>query len=198
MRISLLQIGQAILLGGLSAGVLDLMGACVTNAPRKVSPLRVAQSIASGLLGAKAFQGGYRTAALGVGLHFIIALGAAAAFCLASLKLRWLTDRPYMSGALYGVAVYWFMQLIVLPLSAIPFKQNFSWPAVATGLVVHVLCVGLPIALILRWHTRWRDALVGKAKFTELGVRALSKEEADDERDFRRSVGARNELEPKL
>jgi len=59
----------------------------------------------------------------------------------------------FVVGALYGVAVFWFMQLIVLPLSAIPFKQNFSWPVVATGLIVHVLCVGWPIALAARWYT---------------------------------------------
>jgi hypothetical protein len=156
MSPGLTQIGPAILLGGLGAGALDFIAACLTNAPRGVTPLRVAQSIASGLLGAKAFQapaqGGYKTAALGVGLHFVIALGAAAVFCFASAGLRWLTERPYLSGALYGLAVYWFMQLIVLPLSAIPFKQNFSWPVVVTGLVVHVLCVGWPIALTCRWH----------------------------------------------
>ena len=158
MSIGLLQTGRAIWLGGLGAGALDFIGACVTNAPRGVTPLRVAQSIASGLLGAKAFQapsqGGYKTAAVGVGLHFFIALGAAAVFCLASSRLRWLVERPWLSGALYGMAVYWFMQLIVLPLSAIPFKLNFSWPAVTMGLVVHVLCVGLPIALSARWYAK--------------------------------------------
>jgi hypothetical protein len=39
-----------------------------------------------------------------------------------------------------------------LPLSAIAFKQNFAWPVVATGLLVHILCVGLPIALVARWQ----------------------------------------------
>lgn len=158
MNVGLGRFGQAILLGGLGAGALDFIGACVTNASRGVTPLRIAQSIASGLLGAKAFQapsqGGYKTAALGVGLHFFIALVAAAVFCFASVRLRWLIARPYLSGALYGVAVFWFMQLIVLPLSAIPFKQNFSWSAVATGLIVHVLCVGWPIALAAGWHAK--------------------------------------------
>lgn len=153
MKISLVQTGRAALLGGLSAGVLDFIGACVSNASRGVTPLRVAQSVASGLLGRAAFQGGYRTAALGVALHFVIALGAAAVFCLAGARLRWLIERPWLSGALYGVAVFWFMQLVVLPLSAIAFPQNFSWPVVATGLLVHVLCVGWPIALAARYVT---------------------------------------------
>jgi hypothetical protein len=148
------QAGRAILLGGLSAGVLDLVAACVINAPRGVTPLRIMQSIASGLLGAEAFKGGYKTAALGVVLHFVIALGAAAVYCAAAYKLRFLVERPFLAGALYGVAVYWFMQLIVLPLSAITFKRTFSLPVVATGLIVHVLCVGLPIALAVRRHAK--------------------------------------------
>lgn len=154
MKMKLGQTTQAILWGGLIAGVLDFIGASVTNASRGITPLRIAQSIASGWLGAKAFQapseGGYKTAALGVVSHFIIALGAAAVFCLASNRLRWLIEQPYLSGALYGIAAFWFMQLVVLPLSAIPFKQNFSWPVIATGLIVHVLCVGLPIAQVTR------------------------------------------------
>ncbi len=148
----------AILFGGLGAGTLDFIGACVSNAARGVTPLRVAQSVASGLLGARAFQApaqsGYRTAALGVGLHFLIAFIWTAVFCLASVKLNWLVERPFLSGAIFGAMVYWFMQLVVLPLSAIPFKQNFAWPVVAAGLIVHVLCVGWPIALAARWFAK--------------------------------------------
>ena len=52
-------------------------------------------------------------------------------------------------GLLYGVAVYLFMYLIVLPLTFHrSFVQQFS--AVATGLVIHMLCVGLPISLSVR------------------------------------------------
>jgi hypothetical protein len=147
-------ITQAILWGGLCAGVLDFTGACVSNASRGVTPLRIAHSVASGWLGRAAFDGGYKTAALGVVSHFMIALGAAAVFCLASTRLGWLTEHPWLSGPLYGIAVFWFMQLIVLPLSAIAFKRSFAWRVVATGLVVHVLCVGLPIALAARWRLK--------------------------------------------
>ncbi|MDX2040145.1 MAG: hypothetical protein SF097_02800 [Acidobacteriota bacterium] len=143
---------MAIFWGGLSAGTLDFIGACVSNASRGVTPLRIAQSVASGWLGATAFKGGYKTAAIGLTSHFLIAFGAATVYCLASRKLHWLLEHSWLSGALYGVVVFWFMQLVVLPLSAIAFKQNFSLPAVATGLLVHIFCVGLPIALIARWQ----------------------------------------------
>src|SRR5262245_53846725 len=142
-----MKITHAILWGGLSAGVLDFIGACVSNASSGVTPLRIAQSIASGWLGAAAFKGGYKTAALGVASHFLIAFGAATVFAFASRRWPWLVEHVYLSGALYGIAVFWFMRLVVLPLSAISFKLNFSWPVVMTGMIVHILCVGLPIAL---------------------------------------------------
>ncbi|MBS1791852.1 MAG: hypothetical protein JST85_29370 [Acidobacteria bacterium] len=154
MNFGLSQTGQAIVLGGLSAGVLDFTAACVTNASRGVTPVRIGQSIASGLLGRAAFNGGYKTAALGVVLHFVIAFGAATVFCLAGSKLHWLVARPWLNGALFGIAVFWFMQLIVLPLSAISFKQNFSWQTIATGMIVHIMCVGWPIALAARWRAK--------------------------------------------
>lgn len=154
MNFKFSQIGQAILIGGLSAGILDFIAAWVTNASRGVTPMRIGQSIASGLLGRAAFNAGYKTAALGVVLHFAIAFGAATAFSLAAIKLHSLVEHPMLNGALFGIAVFWFMQLVVLPLSAISFKQNFSWQAIATGMIVHIICVGWPIALAVRWKSR--------------------------------------------
>ena len=145
---------HAILVGGLSAGVLDFIGACVLNAPRGVTPVRIAQSVASGLVGARAFQGGYGTATIGIALHFLIALTAAAVYVTASRRLPLLTNSPIVSGAIYGIAVYWFMQLIVLPLSAVPFKVSFTLQSVVIGLVVHILCVGLPIAMAARRYLK--------------------------------------------
>lgn len=146
---------RAILWAGLTAGVLDLTAALVTNNLRGLSPTRVLQSISSGLLGAGAFQGGTTTAALGVALHFVIALGAAAVFYGASRKVGFLVRRPVVAGLLYGAAVYLFMNLVVLPLSAVPFKVSLQPSAsLAVGLVVHMLCVGLPIALVVRRHSK--------------------------------------------
>lgn len=48
---------RAILWGGLIAGALDLLYAFVWYGPRGVSPVRILQSIASGLLGADAYEG---------------------------------------------------------------------------------------------------------------------------------------------
>ncbi|HEX7174929.1 MAG TPA: hypothetical protein VF240_06580 [Pyrinomonadaceae bacterium] len=141
---------RGILWGGLAAGVLDLAAALVTSSLRGVTPTRVLQAIASGVLGADSYRGGAQSATLGVALHFVIAFGAAAVYYAASRRLKCLVRRPVVSGLLYGVAVYLFMNLVVLPLSAITFKVSYAPAVLATGLVVHMLCVGLPIALAVR------------------------------------------------
>ena len=79
---------QAILIGGLIAGALDITCAFIFSYIRSGrSPAFVLQSVASGVLGRDAYQGGTKTAALGLGFHFVIALTAAAVYVLASRAL---------------------------------------------------------------------------------------------------------------
>ena len=144
---------RAILLGGSIAGVLDITYAFVFYGSRGVRPIRILQSIAGGLLGARAYKGGLGTAALGLGLHFLIALGAATVYYAASRKLTFLRRRAVVSGLLYGIAVYLFMNLIVIPLSAFP-RGRFSMSATVTGVIVHMLFIGLPISLAVRHYSK--------------------------------------------
>lgn len=136
---------DAIAVGGLLAGTLDILAAFAMSWPR-VGPARVLQSIASGLLGRAAYQGGARTAALGLLLHFVIALGAAAVYYAASRQWPVLWRRPVACGLAYGVVVYLVMNLVVVPLSQIGFRLP-PWQTVALLVVIHMVCVGLPIAL---------------------------------------------------
>src|SRR6266404_866773 len=94
---------------GIAAGILDITAAFVTWAPRGIRPAQILRGIASGLLGPKSFYGGWQTAMLGAALHFVIAFSAAGAFYGVSRRLIFLTRRPIFSGALYGIAVYFFM-----------------------------------------------------------------------------------------
>jgi hypothetical protein len=54
---------------------------------------------------------------------------------------------------LYGVAVYFFMQWVVLPLSKAT-RRPFSWEMMWIAVAIHMLCVGLPIALSVRRFAR--------------------------------------------
>jgi hypothetical protein len=146
---------QVILLGGLIAGTLDITGACVVAWLRAgAGPIRVLQSVASGLLGASSSTGGAKTAALGLALHFCIATVWTAVFYLASRKLKFMLASPIIIGLLYGVAVYLFMNFVVLPLSAVPRRGPPPLSGRIIGLLVIMFCVGLPISLIVSRYSR--------------------------------------------
>ena len=141
-----------ILLGGLIAGILDITDALVFFGLRGAKPIRILQSIAAGLLGPKAFKGGTATAALGLALHFLIALSAAAVYCAASRRLPFLRRRPLLWGLLYGALVYLFMNFVVLPLAGVP-PGLTSTAVVVNGVAAVMLLVGVPIALIERRYS---------------------------------------------
>ncbi len=143
---------KTILFAGLIAGILDLLAAFTSAWLRTgTSPLRVSQFIASGVLGQAAFTGGATSAALGIVCHFVIATGAAAVFYFASRKLRFLVKWPIPMGLLYGVLVYLFTTLVVVPLSRVtPARVAPPLSARITAALIIMFFVGLPIALIVR------------------------------------------------
>jgi hypothetical protein len=143
----------AVLWAGFVCGVLDITAALIVYGYFGAKPVPLLQGIASGLLGPKAFQGGLATALLGLLCHFVIAFGAASVYFVASRAIRPLIEHAVVFGALYGVAVYFFMNRIVLPLSAAA-KRPFSMKTMIIGVVIHIFCVGLPISLSVRRFSR--------------------------------------------
>jgi hypothetical protein len=140
---------QAILWGTLIAGTLDILSAVVHSSLLGGGPVRMLKGIASGILGAASFEGGFWTAALGLALHFLIAFTATVVFYLASRKLKFMVRQPVVSGVLYGIAVYLFMYGVVLPLT---FHRNFfvQFTAILISVLIHIFFVGLPISLTIR------------------------------------------------
>lgn len=138
---------MAILVGGLIVGVLDIVYAILVYSPRR--PIRVLQAVASGWLGPSSFSGGMRSAALGLAFHFIIALGAATIFYLASRHLRFLVERPILYGLIYGALVYSIMHLVVLPLSNVAHGPT-RWAYQIPEFIEHWFFVGLPISWSVR------------------------------------------------
>ena len=138
----------AIFWAGLTCGVMDISAAFITWWPKGIAPSRILKGIASGLLGPEAYNGGAGIAALGLAFHFLIASSAATVFYFASRRLPFLTLRPVLSGISYGVAVYLVMYWIVMPLSRYRHRP-FTLTSTTIAIVTHMLCVGLPIALVI-------------------------------------------------
>jgi uncharacterized membrane protein YagU involved in acid resistance len=144
----------AIFWGGMACGVFDITQAFIAFGLQfHLRPSQVLQSVASGLLGPKSFQGGAGTALLGLFLHFLIAFIWAVIFFVASRQITFLTARPVIAGLLYGEFVWVMMNCIVVPLSAIHRWPPRTDPAsIITGPILHTVLVGLPIALaVSRW-----------------------------------------------
>ena len=148
-------IAHPVIVGGTAAGVLDILAAFAFRGAFGVGPVRVLQGIASGLLGPAAFQGGAATAFVGLALHFVIAFAVAAVYYAASRALPVLAHRAVLCGLAYGVVVHVIMNQVVLPLSRVNFRTP-PWSFVASMVVIHMLFVGLPIALAVRRASRIR------------------------------------------
>lgn len=141
---------KAVILGGVVAGAFDITYAFIFYGMRGIPATRILQSVASGLLGQASYSGGLASVVLGLLLHFLIAIAAAATFYFASRRFTWLVQHAFVSGAIFGLCMYAVMNLIVVPLSAFPHKLVFPPVVLATGLFVHMFLVGVPIAFFIR------------------------------------------------
>src|SRR5262245_26721349 len=146
-------IGQAILSGWLLCGVLDITAACVQawiQAGR--TPSGVLKGVASAIWGRAAMDAGAGMAAIGLAMHFTVALTATLVFYGLSRVISFLRTGPLLIiGPLYGVVVFCAMNSGTLPLMSwirsfylgTPprWPGSMSWPQ----LWIHMACVGLPI-----------------------------------------------------
>lgn len=133
----------------LIVGTLDITYAIVFSYLRSgTSPERLLQSVAAGWFGRDAaFSGGAPTAAAGLGFHYFIAFTITAIFFAAASRLPWLISRPALTGPLYGIGVYVVMNWVVIPFSRIAVFPRPALVVLASGLLVHMFLIGLPIAL---------------------------------------------------
>ena len=138
---------ESVVYGGLVVAGLDALDAIVVFGARGTPPIRVFQGIAAGALGRASFQGGARSALLGLAVHFFIGLSIAATYFVLSRMMPVLLRRPVACGAIYGVAVYFFMNRVVIPLSAIGSGGTFNLALFINGILIHVFGIGIPAGL---------------------------------------------------
>ncbi len=155
----------AIIYAGALCGGLDISAACIdAYVAAGFAPGHVLQSVAGGLLGRGSFQGGLTTATLGLAMHFIMALSVTTIF-YALIRRFPLPQRLFgvvAVGMSYGAAVFVVNNFLTAPF--------FSWvrslylhtpilfkpPMGLSQLVIHMFCVGLPIALVMRRYAERR------------------------------------------
>jgi uncharacterized membrane protein YagU involved in acid resistance len=107
------------------------------------------QYIASGVLGEAAFAGGLATSLLGVLFHYLIAFVVAGVFIVSAARIPLLRRNIIVGSLLYGIAVYFVMEMIVVPLSATPEVVRTQFEIIELT-VEHALLIGLPLGLLVR------------------------------------------------
>ena len=147
---------DTILLGGLAIGVLDFLDATLFfGLYYGASFQRIWQGVSSGVLGSEAARsGGWRTAALGILLHFVVAFCIATVYYIAARNIPFLIRHPIVSGLAAGVIAHLVMRYVVIPLSAIGTVAPYDLANFLNSVVGHALVVGLPVALIAAWSAK--------------------------------------------
>ena len=150
---------KAILCAGALVGMLDITAACIqVYIASGMIPIRLLQGVAGGLLGRGSYNGGFATAALGLLMHFTMALIVATIFYALSRRVFSLPKKllgVVIVGLLYGAAVFDVNNFGTAPLlswvrslylhTPVLFKPPMGW----SQLFIHLFCVGLPIALVM-------------------------------------------------
>lgn len=145
-----------LLLGGLTAGTLDLLVATVYWTWDGFDPVRslraILQAIASWVIGREqAVAGGWTTALAGALLHYGLMIAMVAGFHAASVRWPRLLQRPLQSGAMYGALLYVLMFVVLVPhFSAVQSPKALPPSWTVTCFLVYVLLVDIPCALFAR------------------------------------------------
>ncbi len=154
---------KPILYAGALVGVLDITAACINAwVVAGFTLARVLKGIAAGLLGRGALEGGFATAALGLMMHFMMALTVATIFYALSRRfsLPQKLSGVVTVGLLYGAAVFVVNNFGTAPFMSwvrslylhtpVLFRPPMGW----SQLVIHLFCVGLPVALVMRLYSK--------------------------------------------
>jgi uncharacterized membrane protein YagU involved in acid resistance len=135
-----------VLLGGFIAGTIDIGAAALING---VSPYIIMQAIAGGVLGKDSFHEGVPAAILGLLLQWTMSLLIAWIFVFATrwspgLKRLWLP-----AGLAYGIPVFFVMNYVVVPLSALKHWPHFT-PAHFAENMLAMMLFGVIVAFFAR------------------------------------------------
>ena len=103
------------------------------------------QFIASALLGP---SGATNPAAVEIGaaLHFCVAIGWALGYVYLVRQQPQLLTRPWVSGAIFGIVVYVFMEIVTLTAGLYHRPKPVE---LEIALIAHIFFYGIPVALLV-------------------------------------------------
>lgn len=145
-------IWKPILVATAICGTLDILFAMILTLWRGREIPAMLRFVASGPF-PQATDWGAAGSLLGLAVHFTLMAIMVGVFVSAARQVPAVTDRPWLSGLIYGLITYAAMNLIVVPL-----RFPAAWPpkalSVSTQLFAHIVLVGWPTTFITRHYLR--------------------------------------------
>ena len=135
-----------ILLGGFVAGTVDIVAAALINL---ISPIVIMRYVAMGVLGRRSLEMGIFSAALGMSLQWAMSILIAAIFVFAGGAVPAIRRHWAGAGLAYGVVVFFVMEYVVVPLSAVGRVPHFTAASFAENMVA-MLLFGVIVAYFAR------------------------------------------------
>ncbi len=136
----------SILLGGFIAGTVDLGAAAVISS---LNPIVIMRFVAVGLLGRRSLEMGTTSAVLGLVLQWAMSILIAAIFVLAGREVDGIRRRWIAAGLAYGVVIFFVMNYVVVPFSAVGRRPHFTTLSFVENMLA-MLLFGLIIAFFAR------------------------------------------------
>ena len=156
-RVNWGSIAKEAVAAGIAGGIsIEIYLYLTTVLPQHVSILSVWQFIASVAIGKVAFTS-TSYAWLGLLLHFIVSICWAGGYAYLATRQRFMNERWAISGLVYGVVVYMFMQLILLGANAL--KPPATPNDFINAVIAHSVFFGLPVAFVVARLSRRTSAL---------------------------------------
>lgn len=136
-------------IAGLAAGSIGMIPVWLLQSSRGVGIIPQMQLAASGVIGIAAYDG-LGGVLLGIVMHFFVSIVPAIAYAFVAWRLPRIGRLAWVSGPFLGLVVFFFMGLVVLPLSAFTTPENMPAMPFVPALLIHMFAFGLPIALVVR------------------------------------------------
>ncbi len=168
---------KPILIAALISGIADLVYASIhIGSYYHMSPMQIFQSIARGVLGPAAMEGGWGSASLGITLEFLLTTIMAGIYTIAAARITDLRRFWWLLGPCYGIVVMVVMYTVVLPLSAAhgggalpdgprgPDGKVTDHQMLYATILVHMFIVGLVIAACARYLWPQQGAVADRSR----------------------------------
>jgi hypothetical protein len=139
---------KTILLAGLLVGTLDISGAFINYYIQTGNnPVRVLKYIASAFFGKQAYDYSPAMPAIGLFMHYLIAMTWTILFFLVYPRLKFLSLNRLVTGILYGLFIWLVMSRLLVPLTRAA-TGAFTWKSFAIGASILIVAIGLPLSFI--------------------------------------------------